>query len=145
MAHPIDLHVGQKLRQRRCLLGLTQQRLAAAVGIKFQQIQKYENGTNRICASKLYKIARQLSVDVEYFFQDMPDEVYETSTGEVDGLNEPLAEPFDSDPLSSRDSLALLHDYQRIPDEILRNRVGQFMRALANSLTDQPHDLEDDV
>ena len=71
MAHPIDLHVGQRLRQRRCLLGLTQQRLAAAVGIKFQQIQKYESGANRVSASRLWALAQALQTPVSYFFEDL--------------------------------------------------------------------------
>ncbi|MGV6802447.1 MAG: helix-turn-helix domain-containing protein [bacterium] len=71
MAHPIDLHVGQKLRQRRCLLGLTQQKLAEAVGIKFQQIQKYESGANRVSASRLWALANALDVPVSFFFDDL--------------------------------------------------------------------------
>ena len=67
MVHPIDLHVGQRLRQRRCLLGMTQQKLAESVGIKFQQIQKYEKGTNRVSASRLYKSAQALNEPLQYF------------------------------------------------------------------------------
>lgn len=137
---PIDKYVGSRVRARRVGLRISQTKLGDAIGVTFQQVQKYENGTNRIGASNLYKISRQLGVEVAYFFQDMPDEVYEASHADPYGLSEPLAEPFDSDPMSSKDSIALVHDYQRIHDEALRQRMGQFMRALANSLNDQPHE-----
>ncbi|NNU15436.1 helix-turn-helix transcriptional regulator [Parvularcula sp. ZS-1/3] len=74
MPHHVDLHVGQRLRQRRCLLGMTQQKLADAVGIKFQQIQKYESGANRISASRLWVIALALEVPVSHFFEGLTDE-----------------------------------------------------------------------
>ena len=71
MAHPIDHHVGQRLRQRRRLLGLTQQKLAEAVNIRFQQIQKYESGANRISASRLWSLSRALDIPVSYFFEGL--------------------------------------------------------------------------
>lgn len=71
MAHPIDHHVGQRLRQRRRLLGLTQQKLAEAVNIRFQQIQKYESGANRISASRLWSLSRALGIPVAYFFDGL--------------------------------------------------------------------------
>ncbi|GGY44289.1 helix-turn-helix domain-containing protein [Parvularcula lutaonensis] len=74
MPHQVDLHVGQRLRQRRTLLGMTQQKLADAVGIKFQQIQKYESGANRISASRLWVIARALEVPVSHFFEGLTEE-----------------------------------------------------------------------
>ncbi|MEM6851781.1 MAG: helix-turn-helix transcriptional regulator [Pseudomonadota bacterium] len=73
MANPIDLYVGKRLRQRRCLLGMTQQQLASAVGIKFQQIQKYESGANRISASRLWALAKALQSPVSYFFEGLND------------------------------------------------------------------------
>lgn len=69
MTHPVDIHVGKRIRHRRWLMGMTQQQLALTVGIKFQQIQKYESGKNRVSASRLYEIARALGVPVEFFFQ----------------------------------------------------------------------------
>ncbi len=71
MKNPIDLHVGQRLRHRRWMLGLTQQELAQAVGIKFQQIQKYESGINRMSASRLWDVANALGVSVSYFFDGL--------------------------------------------------------------------------
>lgn len=73
MPHRVDIHVGQKLRQRRWLVGMTQQELAAMVGIKFQQIQKYETGANRVSASRLWDIAEALNVTAAHFFEGMED------------------------------------------------------------------------
>ncbi|WP_417789416.1 helix-turn-helix domain-containing protein [Terasakiella pusilla] len=140
---PIDKYVGSRVRARRVGMRISQTKLGDAIGVTFQQIQKYENGTNRIGASNLYKISRQLGVEVAYFFQEMPEDLYEASNADPFGLSESAAEPFDSDPLSSRDSISLVHDFHRIPDETLRQRVGQFMRALANSMTNTPHDEND--
>ena len=142
---PIDKYVGSRVRSRRVGMRISQTKLGDAIGVTFQQIQKYENGTNRIGASNLYKISHHLSTEVAYFFQDMPVELFEASNNDPYGLSEPLAEPFQSDPLSSREAISLMHDYHRIPDEQLRQRMSQFMRALANSLTNTPHenDLDD--
>ena len=74
MTHPIDLHVGKRLRQRRRLLGFTQQKLAEAVSIRFQQIQKYESGANRISASRLWTLAKALDVSVAYFYEGLEEE-----------------------------------------------------------------------
>ncbi|HBK10912.1 MAG TPA: transcriptional regulator, partial [Planktomarina temperata] len=71
MKHPVDLHVGQRVRQRRWLFGMTQQQLAEKVGIKFQQIQKYETGTNRISASRLWDISEAMDVPVTFFFEGL--------------------------------------------------------------------------
>ncbi len=73
--HPVDIHVGARARMRRTLLGMTQTDLGDALGLTFQQVQKYENGNNRISASRLYDLYRVLDVPIEYFFEDMPPEV----------------------------------------------------------------------
>ena len=73
MSHPVDVHVGKRIRHRRWLVGMTQQQLAAAVGIKFQQIQKYETGANRVSASRLWDIAAALDVQVSFFFEGIDD------------------------------------------------------------------------
>lgn len=70
MPHKVDVHVGQRLKQRRRMLGLSQQKLAALVGIRFQQIQKYESGANRVSASRLYDISKALDVPVSFFFEE---------------------------------------------------------------------------
>ena len=83
--HPVDVHVGQRLRQRRVAVGLTQDRLAKSVGITFQQVQKYERGTNRIVASRLYELAKVLQVSVEYFFEGLPPKAAAPSAGAARG------------------------------------------------------------
>ena len=79
MTHPVDVHVGDKLRQRRWMTGMTQQQLGMSVGTKFQQIQKYENGTNRISASRLWDIATALGVPVSYFFEGLDGQIADTA------------------------------------------------------------------
>lgn len=131
---PIDKHVGARLRAKRAGLRISQTKLGEAIGVTFQQIQKYENGTNRIGASNLYKIARELNIDVGYFFEGITETVYETSVADPYGLQEAPAIPYEADPMASKTALALLHDFQRIQDASLRQRMGQFVKALADSL-----------
>jgi transcriptional regulator with XRE-family HTH domain len=142
MAHPIDLHVGQRLRQRRCLLGLTQQRLAAAVGIKFQQIQKYESGANRVSASRLWALANALDVPVSYFFEDLPkvsdDDKHDVMTqhmmngdaanGEADETG-PAIEPH---VLSNKETIDLVRAYYHLSEEP-RKRLLDLAKTLAGA------------
>ena len=100
MSHPVDVHVGRRVRQRRWVLGMTQQQLANAVGIKFQQIQKYETGANRVSASRLWDIATALGVQVSFFFEGLDTEV----RGDVRG-----------DPLTDKEALDLVRAYYAIP------------------------------
>jgi transcriptional regulator with XRE-family HTH domain len=83
MKNPIDLHIGQRLRNRRWLMNWTQQELANAVGIRFQQIQKYEKGDNRICSSRLWELARALEVPVTYFFEGLDDRAVDDAGGDL--------------------------------------------------------------
>ncbi len=82
---PIDVHVGARVRQRRALLGMSQTTLGNALGLSFQQVQKYEKGTNRMGASRLFDLCRVLEVPVEFFFEEMPAEVAASSPAEVSG------------------------------------------------------------
>lgn len=92
MKHPVDVYVGQRVRQRRWKAGLTQQQLGNMVGIKFQQIQKYETGINRIPASRLWEIASALAVPVAFFFDDLKDHLVRTGEPQGDILNEKEAQ-----------------------------------------------------
>lgn len=126
MTHPVDIHVGQRIRHRRWLTGTTQQELAQAVGIKFQQIQKYETGTNRVSASRLWDIAHALEVPVSFFFdgfEDVGDVTKDAANtnGKVQG-----------DPLKDREALSLLRTYYGIP-EAQRRRLFDLARALSES------------
>jgi transcriptional regulator with XRE-family HTH domain len=128
MADDIDLHVGKRLRRRRRLLGMTQQELASQVGVRFQQIQKYECGANRITASRLYDLARAMNVTVQYFFDGMPD------AGRMpDAAND--AEHMEGDILSQKETLELVRAYYRL-GERPRKRLLELAKALEQNASD---------
>ncbi len=122
MADETDLHVGKRLRRRRRLLGMTQQDLASQVGVRFQQIQKYECGANRITASRLYDLARAMNVSVQYFFDGMP-----SGTGTPNAAND--AEQIEGDILSQKETLELVRAYYRL-GERPRKRLLELAKAL---------------
>ncbi|ARJ64398.1 XRE family transcriptional regulator [Magnetospirillum sp. ME-1] len=128
--NPIDVHVGGRLRLRRTLLGLSQEALGEALGLTFQQIQKYERGVNRIGASRLYDLARALDVPVEYFYDEMPCEVMAASPRHMAHATEEPPEQH-IDPMSKRETLDLVRTYYRIGDPNVRKRVYELARALA--------------
>ena len=111
--NPIDIHVGSRVRLRRNMLGLSQEKLGEAIGLTFQQVQKYERGANRIGASRLHDLSRVLDVPVSFFFDDM-DPVRAPAIPA--GFAEPPAEAFDSDPLRKRETVELVSAYYRIED-----------------------------
>lgn len=121
MAHPVDVHVGKRIRHRRWLIGMTQQQLAEAVGIKFQQIQKYETGANRVSASRLWGIAESLDVSVSFFFEGLEDEdkaVEEKS-------------PIPADLMGDKEALDLVRSYFAIPEN-QRRRLFELARVLSD-------------
>jgi len=137
MANDIDLHVGRRLRQRRCLLGLTQQKLAEAVGIKFQQIQKYESGANRVSASRLWALAHALEAPVSYFFEGLPKPETPTASG-VNGHHHPEHVEHDHEPtiapevLSEKETIELVRAYYTL-DEAPRRRLLDLAKTLATA------------
>ncbi len=128
MAHPIDVHVGRRLRQRRRLLGLTQEKLANAVDIRFQQIQKYESGSNRISASRLWSLAKALDVSISYFFEGVNgvEPQFEINLHEERGFAEAPAEGL----LDEKETIDLVRYYYRL-DEEPRRRLLDLARALS--------------
>lgn len=128
--NPIDVHVGARLRLRRTLLGLSQETLAGALGLTFQQIQKYERGANRIGASRLFDLARALAVPIDYFYEEMSDDVMAASPRHMATATE---EPPSGDPAPAnrRETLDLIRTYYRIGDPNVRKRVYELARALA--------------
>lgn len=131
MPHPIDLHVGQRLRQRRCLVGMTQQKLADAVGIKFQQIQKYESGANRVSASRLWALAEALGVPVSHFFEGLS--VDDKATIAVEhGLTMPDDELLSPEILSSKETIDLVRAYYNL-QEAPRRRLLDLTKTLAGA------------
>lgn len=122
MPHPVDVHVGKRIRHRRWLVGITQQQLAEAVGIKFQQIQKYETGANRVSASRLWDIADALDVDVSFFFEGLESEnVAQEDTGES----------MPADLLADKEALDLVRSYYAIPEN-QRRRLFELARVLSD-------------
>lgn len=123
MAHPVDVHVGKRVRHRRWLVGMTQQQLAERVGIKFQQIQKYETGANRISASRLWDIADALEVPVSFFFEGIETEGADAA--------EPKAENIPADLLGDKEALDLVRSYYAIPEN-QRRRLFELARVLSD-------------
>ncbi len=139
--NPIDTHVGRRLRLRRTLLGMSQERLGELLGLTFQQVQKYERGANRIGSSRLFELGRILDVPVSFFFDDLPDELAAPAAGYAgSGLAEEGAafeHEDDALPLDRRETLELVRAYYRITDPAVRKRLFELAKALAN-LADQP-------
>jgi transcriptional regulator with XRE-family HTH domain len=127
--HPVDVYVGARVRQRRTLLGMTQTDLGEAIGLSYQQVQKYEIGTNRIGASRLYDLSRILDVSIEYFFDDMPPKVSASSPGKGRGTMKGLPS-FDLNLLTKRETLAFVRAYYKIEDADARKRVYELTKAL---------------
>ncbi len=123
----VDVHVGGRVRLRRTLLGMSQEKLAEALGLTFQQVQKYERGANRIGAGRLWELSRALDVPVSYFF----DELGTTSTTSAGGLAEESA-TYGEDPMSRRETLLLVRAYYGIGDTTVRRRMLELMKALAS-------------
>ena len=121
MPHPVDVHVGKRIRHRRWLVGMTQQQLAESVGIKFQQIQKYETGANRVSASRLWDIADALDVEVSFFFEGLDNENTERDEGSA----------VPSDLLGDKEALDLVRSYYAIPEN-QRRRLFDLARVLSD-------------
>ena len=118
MKHSVDVHVGKRIRHRRWMIGMTQQQLAEAVGIKFQQIQKYETGMNRVSASRLWDSARALEVPVSFFFDGLHEE---TAVTEVEG-----------DILGDKEALQLVRAYYAMP-VAQRRQIFELARVLSDA------------
>lgn len=131
-AHPVDVHVGGRVRLRRVFLGYSQEKLANALGLTFQQIQKYERGANRISASKLYELSRILSVPVTYFFEGVESEGEAGSAGGAEAGAAASAGIHSSDPdfTNQRETLQLISSYYRIPDSKVRAEVLSLLKTL---------------
>jgi transcriptional regulator with XRE-family HTH domain len=137
-SHPIDRYVGHRVRLRRTSLGVSQDQLARALGLTFQQIQKYENGTNRIGASRLFEISRSLEVQISYFFDEMPEGI---SSSPVSAPRGGLREPFDSSPipndeldtmLMQPEILQFVRSYHQISDKSQRKILLDLVKIMAS-------------
>jgi len=126
---PVDIHVGSRVRTRRTLLGMSQDKLGKALGLTFQQVQKYERGANRIGSSRLYKLSQILDVPVSFFFDEMPPEV----TGKATGMSEGGSQSFEVGQLSRRETLELVRSYYKITDPLVRKKLFDMVKALGKA------------
>ena len=130
--NPVDVHVGGRVRLRRLYMDMSQSSLARAIGLTFQQIQKYERGLNRISASRLFDLSLVLEVPVSFFFDDMPEGLAETAPGRATaaGVNSDSSTDLGG-PLAERETIELVKAYYAIKDRVMRRRVYEIAKALA--------------
>lgn len=121
MKHPVDVHVGKRIRHRRWMVGMTQQQLAERVGIKFQQIQKYETGMNRVSASRLWDISEALAVPISFFFEGLDGETAPAGGKALPG-----------DIMADKEALELVRSYYAIPEN-QRRRLFELARVLSDT------------
>ncbi|KAA1053914.1 helix-turn-helix domain-containing protein [Azospirillum argentinense] len=134
--NPIDAHVGSRVRLRRTLLGMSQEKLGDAIGLTFQQVQKYERGANRIGASRLFKLSQVLDVPVSFFFDDMPAEAAAAAVDDDEaggGGFEERSVTCEPDPMAKRETLELVRAYYRINDPSVRKQLFQMTKTLGDS------------
>ncbi|MDY0872822.1 helix-turn-helix domain-containing protein [Dongia rigui] len=128
--NPIDIHVGQRIRQRRTLLGLSQTDLGEAIGLTFQQVQKYERGANRVSSSRLFDLARVLDVPLSWFFEEIPGDVKSKSPAQV--MQAPELKQIEPEPdeMFRRETLELVRAYYKI-DAATRKQLRELVKAVA--------------
>ena len=127
--HPVDIHVGRRLRLKRTFLGMSQDTVGKKIGVTFQQIQKYERGVNRMGASRLYDFSKALGVQVSYFFEGFSD--YTNDDAIPIGMAEPNAPVFEQDNMNNRETLEVMRAYYRIKNPALRKRVVELIKAMS--------------
>lgn len=125
--NPVDVHVGSRVRLRRTLLGMSQEKLGKAVSLTFQQIQKYERGANRIGSSRLYQLATILDVPVSFFFDGVEDRLDRAAAG----VAESDQATFESDQFSRRETLELVRAYYRITDPTVRKKIFELVKSVS--------------
>lgn len=134
--HPVDVHVGSRVRLRRTMLGMSQEKLGEAVGLTFQQIQKYERGANRIGCSRIYQFSAILQVPVSFFFQDMPaialPGLAKPPATYVEGMSGHDQAEIEDDPMLRQETLEMVRAYYRIQDDKVRKRLFDLLRSMAN-------------
>jgi len=134
--HPIDIHVGKRIRVRRTMMDISQETLADEVGLTFQQIQKYERGSNRVSASRLFQFANILQVPVSYFYDEYVDAKAKSKKAPVYGMsdNEQQAFQTESDILSSKESIELLKIYYSLEDDKKRKELFKIIRSMVENM-----------
>ncbi len=137
VSNPVDIHVGSRLRLRRTLLGLSQERLGDAVGLTFQQIQKYERGANRIGSSRLFQFSQILDVPITFFFDEMPSGMKTVKSQFSEGMRKHEQKTPESDFLAKRETLQLVRAYYRITDPKVRKSLFELTKSLAKTSPDK--------
>lgn len=137
-ADKIDVHVGKRLRLRRNLLGMSQEKLGQEVGLTFQQIQKYERGANRIGASRLYQFSTVLDVPISFFYDDIPSDlaaqVAKKAASAAQGFSEGVQSAYETeDNLHRKETLELIRSYFKIPDIGVRRRVYDLVKSVGSA------------
>ena len=130
--NPVDVHVGARVRLRRTLVGMSQDKLGQALGLTFQQVQKYERGSNRIGSSRLYQLGQILDVPVSHFFDEMPDDIAASQRGHgAHGLADQAQQSYGDDSLTRRETLELTRAYYRITDPKVRKQLFELTKSLS--------------
>ena len=147
--NPIDVHVGNRIRLRRTLLGLSQEKLASLLGLTFQQVQKYERGMNRVGASRLWDIGKVLEVPVEFFYEDMDSSVAKQSPrtfslpdDKLSFLEEEQAK-FDDDPMNRQETIELVKAYYKIPNRKAAKHLFDLIIAMSKTTTNNDKNNEE--
>ena len=135
--NPIDIHVGSRVRLRRTLLGLSQEKLGEAVNLTFQQIQKYERGANRIGASRMFELSRVLDVPVSFFFDDMAEDIKTPEGMRERAMRDQGQVSYDPDPLARRETLELVRAYYKIVDPKVRKRLFELTKSLSGAIGEE--------
>ena len=135
----IDMHFGKRVRLRRPLLGMSQEQLGTELNITFQQMQKYERGSNRISASRLWDIGQILDVPISYFFDDMSQDTSKSSPRRIGRGGEVINQHGDQmrDPMARRETLELVRTYYTIEKPIVRKRISEMVKSIATTLSDE--------
>ena len=128
--NPVDVHVGGRVRLRRMLLGMSQEKLGESLGLTFQQVQKYEKGVNRIGASRLFELARILGVNVQFFFEELNGS---QASPQLDGFAEKAADDYVVEFLNSREGIELNRAFLRIEDAKTRRAIVELVRSLGGT------------
>ncbi len=139
--HPVDIHVGKQLRLKRTILGMSQETIGTAIGVTFQQIQKYERGINRMGASRLYDFSKLLNVPVSYFFEGL-SQGNEQAVYNVQGMAESSAPEFEHEQMASRETMEMMRAYYKIQNPAIRKRIFELIKTIAGDYTeDNEHQI----
>ena len=134
--HPVDTHVGAKVKSRRLMLGLSQEELAKSIGLTFQQVQKYERGTNRISVSRLTEISRALKVPLDYFLEGCANIANAGAAPKrtpMRGVSDTPQAMLEPDPMTKRDVLELIRAYEQISTPQLKKQLLEMAKAMAKA------------